>query len=166
MSFTLTGKMKVMKSSLRFSVLAVLCCALSGCGRTSKVTREDSDSFRRHTFWSDKKTVFSSTVSVLNDMHYVASTMDYEGGLIVAEKQMEDGHKRANGGAVSAFVEEFESEGTSVCLNFTAEKGSGRSAKKVLVSDQGLYKEVFDKIEQKVRNRQQIQLYQLQQNKN
>ena len=76
------------------------------------------------------------------------------------------GTKERTGGAVSAFVEEFESEGTSVCLNFTAEKGSGRSSKGGSVFNRKFYEDVFDKIEQKVRTRQQIQLYQLQQNKN
>ena len=66
---------------------------------------------------------------------------------------------------VSAFVEEFPNEGTAVHLDFIADKGSGRSVKEVFIFDRGLYEEVFNKIEQKVRGRQQIQLYQLQQNR-
>ena len=127
---------------------------------------EDSDSFRKHTFWSDKKTVFSSTVSVLQDMRYVVRTTDYASGLITAEMPAAEGRKKAVGRMfVSAFVEEFPNEGTAVHLDFIADKGSGRSAKEVFVSDRRLYEEVFDKIEQKVRSRQQIQLYQLQQNR-
>lgn len=99
-------------------------------------------------------------------MRYSVRTTDYEGGLIVAEKKPEDGRKKGERGSVSAFVEEFQHEGTSVYLDFIAEKGSGRSAKGGSVFNRKFYEDVFDKIEQKVRNRQQIQLYQLQQNKN
>ena len=56
--FCKVKKVKGVKFSLRFLVAAMLCCVLGECGRTSKVAREDSDSFRKHTFWSDKKTVF------------------------------------------------------------------------------------------------------------
>ena len=165
--FVLTKKAGVMKASLRFLISATLCCVLGGCGRTSRVTREDSDSFRKHTFWSDKKTVFSSTVSVLQDMRYVVRTTDYASGLITAETLTAESHKKEGGRMfVSAFVEEFPNEGTAVHLDFIADRGSGRSVKEVFVFDRELYEEVFDKIEQKVRSRQQIQLYQLQQSRN
>ena len=162
----LTKKSGAMKFSLRFLISVVLCCVLGGCGRTSRIAREDSDSFRKHTFWSDKKTVFSSTVSVLQDMRYVVRTTDYASGLITAETLTAESRKKAGGRMfVSAFVEEFPNEGTAVHLDFIADKGSGRSVKEVFIFDRGLYEEVFNKIEQKVRGRQQIQLYQLQQNR-
>ena len=165
--FVLTKKAGVMKASLRFLISATFCCVLGGSGRTSRVTHEDPDSFRKHTFWSDKKTVFSSTVSVLQDMRYVVRTTDYASGLITAETLTAESHKKEGGRMfVSAFVEEFPNEGTAVHLDFIADRGSGRSVKEVFVFDRELYEEVFDKIEQKVRSRQQIQLYQLQQSRN
>lgn len=93
-------------------------------------------------------------------------TTDYASGLITAETLAAEGRKKAVGRMfVSAFVEEFPNEGTAVRLDFIADKGSGRSVREVFVLDRGLYEEVFDKIEQKVRSRQQIQLYQLQQSR-
>ena len=164
--FVLAKKAGIVKASLRFLMSATLCCVLGGCGRTSRVTHEDSDSFRKHTFWSDKKTVFSSTVSALQDMRYVVRTTDYASGLITAETFTAESRKKEGGRMfVSAFVEEFPNEGTAVHLDFITDRGSGRSVKEVFVFDRGLYEEVFDKIEQKVRSRQQIQLYQLQQNR-
>lgn len=99
-------------------------------------------------------------------MRYVVRTTDYASGLITAETLATEGRQKNTGRRfVSAFVEEFPNEGTAVHLDFIADKGSGRSVKEVFVFDRRLYEEVFDKIEQKVRGRQQIQLYQLQQNR-
>lgn len=158
-----------MKFSLRFLATTVLCCVLGGCGKTArKLSSDDLNALQKRTFWSDKKTVFSSTVSVLQDSGYIVKTMDYAGGLITAESAAGQHAKIAHGKDVgqvfvSAFVEEFPSEGTAVRLNFVARLAK-KSAKEAVIFDRKLYEDVFEKIDRGVRSRQQIQLYQLHQN--
>ena len=113
-------------------------------------------SLQEREFESDKKTVFASTVSVLQDLGYLVKTVDYKGGLITAESPLEVSrnnltwNKSSKRTGVSAFVDEFPKK-TTVRLNFVVNDVSthwfGRdTTEETVILDPSVYQEIFDKI--------------------
>lgn len=145
-----------MKSCLKLFALAAVCCVLGGCDNTPKMTSLQLKSLQEREFESNKKTVFASTVSVLQDLGYLVKTVDYKGGLITAESPLETSrnyltlnksHKRTG---VSAFVDEFPKK-TTVRLNFVTNDVSEHwfsrdTTEETVILDPSVYNEIFDKI--------------------
>ena len=114
-----------MKSYVRFLALAVVCCVLGGCGDAPQMTSLQLKSLQEREFESSKKTVFASTVSVLQDLGYLIKTVDYKG-------------------------DEFPKK-TTVRLNFVtndvSEHWFGRdTTEETVILDPVIYNEIFDKI--------------------
>ena len=167
--------MKINAGRCGFTAIAAVCLVLGGCGKTARVTLDELNSMQKHTFWSDKQTVFSSTASVLQDMGYIVRSTDHASGLITAEGLMREvgknwitRNKTTERVFVSAIVEEIPGTGSSIRLKLVKNRASEHwfsrdSVSEDIVQDPKSYQEIFDKIEQKVQSIQQIQLYQLQQ---
>ncbi len=148
--------MRNRKSYLKFFALTVVCCLLGGCGGAPKMTSLQLKSLQEREFESNKKTVFASTVSVLQDLGYLIKTVDYKGGLITAESPLEVSrnyltwNKSSKRTGVSAFVDEFPRK-TTVRLNFVVNDVSEHwfskdTTEETVILDPSVYNEIFDKI--------------------
>lgn len=145
-----------MRACARFLAFAGVCCLLSGCGTASRMTSLELKSLQEREFESSKKTVFSSTVSVLQDLGYIIRTVDYDGGLITAESPLEISrnyltwNKSSKRTSVSAFVDEFPKK-TTVRLNFVTNDVPEHwfrkdTTEETVILDPSVYQEIFDKI--------------------
>ena len=146
----------------RFCGLTILALVLTGCATATapEKTSLEIQAFQKQQFEAPMKTVFSSVLSVFQDLGYIVESADRETGFITAASASSNktGFWEAMGGISSsgqtratAFVEELHAGSVSVRLNFVDTKsmsgayGQTRN-QDTPITDPEPYKVAFDKI--------------------
>ena len=144
---------------------AIVVLGLAGCASTgSDMTSLQVQAFQTHEFEAPKKTVFSSVVSVFQDLGYIVESADVETGFITSASASinKTGFWQAMGGMASsgktratAFVEEIRPDFVTVRLNFVDTQNMSsaygqQSSQDKPVMDPKPYQIAFDKIDEAV----------------
>lgn len=148
-------------------VFGIITSFLIGIGCESTPTEKPMSSlaiqaFQKKEFETPKKIAFSSVISVLQDLGYIIKSADFNTGLITGNSPtksestgfMTEVSHMSNTG-VTAFVEEFGTNRSSIRLNFVAVKESSsetgmKSRVDKPVLDPLVYQNSFAKIQEAI----------------
>lgn len=140
--------------------IVLLAFSLFGCVTTNNtLTPLEIQSIQQREYQSTKSIVFSSVISVFQDLGYTVKNADINSGFITAESPMERnfdaatllfGVSTANSTRATAFIEQIGLN-IKVRLNFVASKETSseygnRRNEKALLNTQ-LYQNAFERIE-------------------
>lgn len=148
-----------MKRIASISAIVALGLFVGGC-ETSKPqkTSLELQAFQKKEFKTSKPTAFASTVSVFQDLGYTIRAADVNTGFIQGQSPTKNlllfGSHMKNT-EVTAFIEEFITNRTTVRLNFVQVKESSsgygmKSKKDKPVLDPSVYENAFTKIQEAV----------------
>ena len=140
---------------------------ISGCAVQPvqpEKTSLEIQAIQAKTFDADKRTVFNSTMSILQDLGYIVASASLDTGFITAESptkrdesgsavfaQLMAGVRTENKTAITVSIEEFNAKKTRVRLNLVNRSyRSGAYGQKAVdespVHDAKIYQNAFDKL--------------------
>jgi hypothetical protein len=145
-------------AALAFALMTVFSVpALSKDKDQPKLSAIQLQQIQTHEVAHPYKMVFAATLSVLQDLGYVIKSGDIESGLITAEATMESKitwitkvtTKQPN---ITAVIEPASSDSSKVRLNFIVKESQSSGGqvfkeKQEVITDMGVYKAAFEKID-------------------
>ncbi len=158
--------MKKLIAMVALPLLLITGCAVQQV--QPEKTSLELQAIQAKTFDADKKTVFNSTMSILQDLGYIVASASLDTGFITAESptkrddsgsaifaQMMAGVRTENKTAVTVSIEEFGAKKTRVRLNLVNRMyRSGAYGQKAVdetpIHDAKVYQNAFDKLEEAI----------------
>lgn len=149
--------MNILKTTSYATILAIT-ALISSCATAPTKTGLELQAFQKKNFTAQKSVVFSSTMSVFQDLGYIIRNADKDTGLIQAASPTKNlaffGSHMSNTEA-SGFVEQLTPKKTSLRLNFVDVKESSsaygmKSKRDKPVEDPEVYRNAFQKIQEAI----------------
>lgn len=153
-----------MKKLIFIAILPVF--FVSGCS-TTQVNQPNSlelQAIQARTIEADKRTVYNSTLSILQDIGYIIVSSNFDSGFITADSPTKDttsfftalaGGASNSKTSVTASIEDYGTNKTRVRFNFVNKNSSSsaygkNSSADTPIYDPKIYQNAFEKLEEAV----------------